>query len=219
MPTLDKVTIRSPVLDLPEPVWREIEATLGLEKPNPGVRERIARYVANHLFDATIPEPRRALMRHWIERIQKHGKPLLADLDWSAREDETDDAWAQTMVIYDLLSGREQEQVRALLKKLTDHAENLLARVRPDKGGKVADAFAYGLVYDLATAYELATGKRPTCTYNPYGDRGVYESPFLNFVDAVLRHVAPDHTKGNLALGKLIQRVLKIWRRHRGLKD
>jgi hypothetical protein len=73
----------------------------------------------------------------------------------------------------------------------------MLARLEKGKSGRDPDEFVWGLIYDLACLYKWATNKRPTITYNPYGlpgvdygpddEVGIYESPFLDFVSAVLQ--------------------------------
>ena len=100
----------------------------------------------------------------------------------------------------------------------------MIAQLPRGKSGRDADGFSWRLVFDLAILYEHLTQKQPTITYNDYGgpDRvytedgnvGVYEGPFLEFVSVVYRVFAPDRAKGNIALGKHIERVLKVWRRH-----
>jgi hypothetical protein len=214
-------------IGLPEKAWREIEATLGMKEPNLAVRGDIARYVYRHLSDAQFGPPplRRSVQRKWITRIRANAQRLVTDLDWEAIEDESDDAWAQMLAAHDLLGADEAKMLLPLLKEVLARADKLLARLPRDKGGKLADPFAWGLVYDLACFYEWATERRPTITYNDYGNKdgdhnedgnaGRYESPFLDFVAAVLRVFAPDRAKENIALGKHLERVLKVWRRHR----
>jgi hypothetical protein len=220
-----------PCIELPEEEWRELEETLGFTEPNLAIRRDIARYVERHLFQAelNIPKQRPGAQKKWLTRIRKKAQDLTDALDWGASEDEGDDGWAQMYAVYDLvLSRREQENLLASLKELRTKADNMLARLPQGKPGKDADDFLWGLVFDLAFFYEWATKQRPTITYNDYGPRnieytedgnvGIYESPFLDFVAAVLRRFAPDRAKGNIALGKHVERVLKVWRRHRVLR-
>ena len=94
---------------------------------------------------------------------------------------------------------------------------------------QTATIFSWELVFDLAFLYEWATKKSPTITYNPYGlpdidygeddEVGTYESPFFDFVASVFAVFAPDRAKGNIALGKHIERVLKLRRRPTRPKD
>jgi hypothetical protein len=221
-----------PQIELPEEEWRELEETLGVTEPNLQIRRDIARYVRHRLFWAQLdlPKQRAKSQKAWISRIRKKAQDLTDVLDWQANEDESDDGWNQMYAVYDLLlSKREQEQLLARLKKLLTRAENMLAQLPRGKPGKDADDFLWGLVFDLAFLYEWATKQRPTITYNDYGppeiaygedgNVGCYQSPFLDFVAAALRIFAPDRAKGNIALGKHVERVLKVWRRHRRFKD
>ena len=223
---------RGPCIELPEEEWREIEATLGLNEPKNEVRKSIASRVSHHLFwaELDLPKQRVPAQKKWIGRVQKMTRQLIDILDWEASEDESDDGWAQMYAVYDLLPSRsEQEDLLISLKELRNKAENMLARLPQGKFGRERDEFAWGLVFDLAFLYEWATKKQPTIAYNDYGrpeteltedgNVGVYESPFLDFVTAVLRTFAPDRAKENMALGKHVQRVLIVWRRRRGIKD
>lgn len=210
---------------------RELEATLGVTNPNLQIRRDIARYVRHHLFWAELdwPKQRTNSQKKWITRIRKKAQDLTDVLDWDASEDQSDDGWAQMYAVYDLLTSRsEQEDLLASLKELRTKADNMLARLPKGKPGKDADDFLWGLVFDLAFFYEWATEQPPTITYNDYGSSdigygedgnvGCYQSPFLDFVAAVLRVFAPDRAKGNIALGKHVERVLKVWRRRRRLR-
>jgi hypothetical protein len=188
-------------------------------------------YVHHHLFQSELdlPVPRNAKLRKWIARIDDSTERLAEDLDWAAVNDESDDSWAQMYVVHELLSPDEQKRLVALLKELICRADRLLSRYPKDKGGNVADPFAWDLVFDLAFIYEWATGKLPGVTYNDYGDGSgfcdnedgnvaIYESAFLDFVATVLDVFAPDRAKPNMALGKHVQRVLRVWRKARGLR-
>jgi len=220
-----------PCIELREEAWREIEATLRLKSPNNEVRKSVALHVSRHLLWAEMgfPKQRIPAQKKWIGRVQKKTQQLIDILDWEASEDENDDGYNQMYAVYDLLPREEQRSLLASLKVLRAKAENMLARLSKGKSGPDPDDFLWGLVFDLAFAYEQATNKRPTITYNPYGhpdadytedgDVAIYEGPFLDFVAAILRVFAPDRAKGNKALGKHIARVLKVWRRQRGIKD
>jgi hypothetical protein len=228
---LSKFADRPPCIELPEERWRELEATLGLTEPNLQVRRDIARYVERHLcwaeFD--IPKQRPGTHKRWVTRVRKKAQHLTDVLDWAASEDETDNGYAQMHAVDDLLPRTEQGQLLVSLKQLVAKADKILVGLPQGKGGRDADEFAWGLVFDLAFLYEWATKKQPTITYNDYGppdieytvdgNVGIYEGPFLEFVTAVLATFAPDRAKGNLALGKHVERVLKVWRRRAHPKD
>ena len=220
-----------PSIDLPEEQWRELEATLGITAPNLAIRREIARYVRRHLISAQMdfPKQRTGAQKKWITRIREKTQHLIDVLDWEASGDETDEGYNQLYAVYDLMSRDEQESLLAPLKQLRTKAENMLARLPKGKGGRDNDEFAWGLVFDLAFLYQAATTRPPTITYNDYGppdaeytaegNVGIYEGPFLEFVAAVFRVFAPDRAKRNMALGKHIERVLKVYRRHAHPKD
>ena len=161
--------------------------------------------------------------------IRKKAQALVDVIDWAASEDESEDGYAQMYAVYDLLERKEQENLLTVLKGLLVKAEDMLGQIRKGRGGPDRDLFSWGLVFDLAFLYKWATNKRPTITYNPFGlpgvsygkdeDVGMYESPFLDFVVAVFAVFAPDRAKGNIALGKHIERVLRMWRGSRRHKD
>jgi len=218
----------SPCIDVPEEDWREIEATLGFEEPNNELRKSIALHVRKHLLWAELgfPKQRAGSQKKWITRIRNRAEGLINVLDWGANDDEDEDAYAQMYAVYDLLlRKKEQTDLLANLKELVTKADNMLAHIPKAKAGPDHDEFSWGLVFDLAFLYEWATKKSPTITYNPYGlpdidygeddEVGAYESRFLDFVAAVFAVFAPNRAKGNIALGKHIERVLRAWRRHR----
>jgi hypothetical protein len=222
--------VSSPCIEVPEE-WRRIEETLGLTEPNNEVRKSIARYVDHHLFVAelALPNPRNKAKREWITKIRTAAESLTQNLDWKAVDDESDDAWAQMYMVHELLPPDEQRRLLPILKKLISDADKTLAEIPPDKGGRSPNLFYRDLILDLAFVYEWATGQRPTCSYNDYGDGSchfgvdgnvaIYEGAFLDFVATVLRVFAPAPAKKNMALGKQVQRVLEVWRRLRGFKD
>jgi hypothetical protein len=228
---LDDAKNWPPSIELPEEQWRELEAKLGITEPNLAMRREIARYVGRHLISAQMdfPKQRANAQKKWITRIQKKTQELIDVLDWNASEDESDDAYNQMYAVYDLLSQSEQANLLAPLKELHTKAENLLARLPKGKSGRDPDEFSWALVFDLAFLYEAATKKRPTITYNDYGppdatytadgNVAIYEGPFLEFVGTVFRVFAPGREKGNMALGKHIGRVLKVYRRLAHPKD
>jgi hypothetical protein len=228
---LDDAANRPPSIELPEEEWLELEATLGITEPNLQIRRDIARYVRRHLVWAQMdfPKQRAHAQKKWIARIQKKTQALIDVLDWNASADESDDGYNQMYAVYDLLPRSEQKDLLSSLRDLRTKGENMLARLPKGRSGRDSDEFAWALVFDLAVLYEDVTKKAPTITYNDYGplykeytedgNVGIYESPFLEFVAAVFDVFAPDRVKGNLALGKHIQRVLKVWRRRTHRKD
>ncbi|MCH7935700.1 MAG: hypothetical protein IH994_01245 [Proteobacteria bacterium] len=218
MPTLDQLEPPDPHLDLPEEDWRKIETALGLKKPDPWFRNKLANHV---LLYVKWPEPqldrvRPSHLRKSIKKILKDAESLRTYLVFENDEEEQDDPqeWARAVVVYRLLSLHDTGTLVSSLEGTIKTMEGALASLPPDKGGRRHDAL-YGLVHVLALDYLEATGKPPTVTFDPRGNQ--YRSPFLDFVEAVLKVFAPQLIKGNLALGKATQRALKDWRTRMGM--
>ncbi len=217
MPTLDKYQPPPPIMDLPEKAWRDIEVTLGLGQPDAGLRRRVARYVSMYLDspEADIPQPRPGDMRKRFKQIQARAKALRDTLELEGDEHGTSkDAWAKAFAIWSLLTERKRKALSSSLSALVTEADEALRMLPQDKGGRQRDWPFYSLICALASAYEIATDRRPTITFVDLN--GCYQGPFFDFVYAVLHHFAPQKDKTDLALGKTIQRALKIWRHQRG---
>ncbi len=212
MPTLDKYQPGPPIINLPEEAWREIEATLGLEKPDAGLRTRVARYVSMYLDspEADIPQPRPGHMRKRLKQIRDRAKALRDALELEGDEH----SWTKAVAIWSLLIERKRKSLLSSLSALVTEADEALRTLPPDKGGRQRDWPFYGLIWALASAYEIATDRRPTITFVDLN--GGYQGPFFDFVYAVLHHLAPQENKTDLALGKTIQRALQFWHRQRG---
>ena len=217
MPPLDRDKRPPPIIDLPEKAWLEIEATLGLERPDPGLRSSVANYVDIFVDapEADIPQPRPGHVRKRLKRIRDRAAGLLSDLELEGDEHGTSkDAWAKAFAIWSLLTPRKRKALSASLSAMVTEADETLRTLPQDKGGQQRDWPYYGLICALASAYENATDRRPTVTYDPIND--LYRGLFFDFVNAVLQHLATQYDKGNQALGKSIQRALKIWHHQRG---
>ena len=226
-----------PSLDLPEETWRQIESTLGLEKPDPDLRSRIARYVSIYLTDpmAQLPYIRPGPLQKWFEHIRASAEHLRSGLEYPSYDytdtidrpkdrqgaEAHDDAWAQAYVILALTAGIDQDVLLSNLSDLITKAERALDSLPPDKGGRLPDYNFLGLIYALLSAYEIATDRQPTVSYEVDrkvgGESRPYFSPFLDFADIVIQNLAPEYTKGNQALGKAAQRVLVVWKQQRGM--
>lgn len=213
MVTLDKYKPPPPVIQLSEKAWREIEATLGLAEPAPYVRIRIAKYVAWELDDAGVPPPRPAEVRKWLIRVQADAERLAGDLEFDF---EGDDDSAQGIAMYRHIGMLEPQRssLVATLRGLASDTERFRRSVPKDKGGRVIDATRWNIICNLATAYYLTTGKKPTpTTDSEHSPSEPYKGRFFKFVDTVLRHMAPELHKGNQSLGQAIKRALREWRR------
>lgn len=218
MPTLDQLEPPDPHLDLPEEDWRKIETALGLKKTDLWFRNKLANHV---LLYVKWPEPqldrvRPSHLRKSIKKILKDARQLLDDLVFADDEKDQDDPqeWGRAVVVYHLLSPHDTGTLVSSLEGTIKTLEGALASLPPDKGGRRRDAL-YGLVHVLALDYLEATRKPPMVTFDPRGNQ--YRSPFLDFVEAVLKVFAPELIKSNQALGKATQRALKDWRTRMGM--
>ena len=217
MTTLDELT-RSPPepsIKLPEKDWRRIEATLGIEKPDPGFRRRVANCVNLYLPPPApqLDRVRPGHLRKSITKILKDARQLRADLVFEDDEEDQEDLqeWARAKVAFTFIHYRDRKTLLSTLDQVINTLEGNLASLPPARGGRPRDATLYGLTHSLALAYHEATGEFPTVTYDPYAVQEPYRSRFLDFVQAVLTVFGPSFDKGNQALGKAAQRVLKDW--------
>lgn len=218
MTTLDELT-RSPPepsIKLPEKDWRHIEATLGIEKPDPGFRRRVANCVNLYLLSPApqLDRVRPGHLRKSITKILKDARQLRADLVFEDDGEDQEDLqeWARAKIVFTRMRPRDRETLLSSLDQVIKTLEGDLASMPPNRGGRPRDATLYGLTHSLALAYRDTTGKFPTVTYDHYKPHEPYRGRFLEFVQAVLTVFGPNLDKGNQALGKAVQRVLKDWR-------
>ena len=215
--TLDKLGRfpPEPAITLPEKGWRRIEATLGIEKPNPGFRRGVATTVMIYL---AWPEPQLARvrprhLRKSINKILKDARQLRADLVFEDDEEDQDDLqeWARVLV-NNSIGYRDHETLLASLEQVVKTLEGIMASLPSSRGGRPRNVTLYGLTHHLADEYFHATGEIPTMTHDPFQDDEPYRGQFFDFVRTVLEVFAPQYDSGNLALGKSIQRTLRDWR-------
>ncbi len=215
--TLDKLGRfpPEPAITLPEKDWRRIEATLGIEKPNPGIRCGVAN---NILLYLAWPEPQLARvrprhLRKSINKILKDARQLRADLVFEDDEEDQDDLqeWARVLV-NNSIGYRDHETLLASLEQVVKTLEGIMASLPSSRGGRPRNVTLYGLTHHLADEYFHATGEIPTMTHDPFQDDEPYRGQFFDFVRTVLEVFAPQYDSGNLALGKSIQRTLRDWR-------
>ena len=223
MTTLDELT-RSPPepsIKLPEKDWRRIEATLGIEKPDPGFRRRVANRVNLYLPSPApqLDRVRPGHLRKSITKILKDARQLRADLVFEDEEEDQEDLqeWARAVVVF-TITLRVRKTLQSSLEETIKTLESHLASLPPDKGGRSRNPALFGLIWTLADIYRDAKRKKPTVSHNPGKVDIPYEpygGPFYEFVRAFLRTFAPDFDEGNQALGKSIQRTLKHWSSHK----
>lgn len=217
MARLDQLRPSEPPIGSAED-YRSIEAVLGIYEPNHDFRNRIASYVS--LYDKRLdgPNVRPGQLKKWLERIEKDASALRADLDIASAADDEDEsplAWARMDAVQWLLPRRERETLIKELSKLIAKTKDGLASLPVDKGGPPTDWHLYGLICALATAYEIETGKQPRITYDPIENE--YDSQFYRFVEKIFNLLVPQYSeKSHIALGKSVDRGLRIWRRQRG---
>ncbi len=216
MTTLDELGPPEPAINLPEKVWRRIEATLGIEKPNPGIRCGVANSILLYL---AWPEPQLARvrpshLRKSINKILKDARQLRADFVFEDDEEDQDDLqeWARAKIVFTCIRSRDREPLLSSLDQVVKTLEGIMASLPSSRGGRPRNVTLYGLTHHLADEYFHATGEIPTMTHDPFQDDEPYRGQFFDFVRTVLEVFAPQYDSGNLALGKSIQRTLRDWR-------
>lgn len=222
-------------IELSEEAWREIERTLSFSAPSTAVRTEIAEAVWNALAHVPGRSVRNAGVRGAVELLRDAATTLRDGLsiDFEANPVR---AKAARLVrpklaihrIEDIETYQPEQlpetptpydQLISLLNEVIGRADCARERLQ-DRGGRAPDPVLPPLITDLASIFERATGHRATSSYRDLPDEeedeydtcGGYDSPFLNFVEAVVKQAAPGHVREHNALGKLIQRVLKEWR-------
>jgi hypothetical protein len=200
--------------NFPEEVWRDIEAKLGLTAPNPALRQQVAQCVSDLQVSSPDPDPRPAEVRKWLVRVQRNARRLLSDLDFPGTLNNAQ--WRKYLIVTSQLRLAEQRLV-AELNGLIKFAERRLADTPRDKGGRQPNPFSWSAIYQLATIFHSVTGRVPTITFD--AGQAPYKGAFFSFVMVTFRHLAPEYGKPNQALGKMIQRVLQVWRKNLPKKD
>ncbi len=216
MRTLDKYH-PEPCLSLPEEAWCRIEHTLRLDKPDVGLRCRIARYVVIHFLGLTagLPRIRVGLLRKHLKRIRQDAARLRSDFEISS--DDNDEEWAQYYALELIQDGTEREARKSSLSDLIARADDAL-RLMP-RGGRPSDERYRNLILALATTYKIATNEEPTISYYQDAIPDLrYRSKFFDFVvsvfDALGDKMAEPHN--NQALGQKTNRALKARRETMG---
>jgi hypothetical protein len=201
-----------------EEAWREIEATLGLTAPDPDLRRKLTHRIIDFLEHPPLEDPRPAEVRRWLMRVQKNAERLLSDFEFPDKLDE--ESWQRFLVANSELRWDVLERLVSTLNSLIKLTQERLENTPPDKGGKPSDEFSWGAIYDLATIFHSATGKKPTVAFDPYAASAPYKGAFFNFAEKTYRHLAPRYVRTNQAFGKLAQRALWVWRKkHLPSKD
>lgn len=212
MPTLDKYH-PEPCLSLPEEAWCRIEHTLRLDKPDVGLRCRIARYVDIHFLGLTAKSPVRANdLRKQLERLRGDAAQLHSNFEIS--DDSSDAEWAQFYALQLTQDGLDREALKLRLSELIESVDEVLRLVRRETRPK--DDRYENLILALAHTYRNVTNKKPTVSYNPGADPDhPYRGKFFEFVVAVLDAIGDKYAQphNNKALGGKVVRTLKTWRR------
>ncbi len=220
MPTLDELPEPEPSIERPEEDWLRIEASIGLENPDPSFRVRLENYVLANIdsLDSHIPDVRPKDMTKAFKNIQKNAERLLNDLAWEEQdpEDQSPDAWAHMLAVFDLVLPSKRNALIESLRQLKSNAGRMIETIPPDRGGRLPNTILIGLVYSLAHLYLNTTGKIPTTIYNEHRDEP-YTGPFFDFVATVISVFSPKLFYSNQALGGTIKRTLELWRTEVGM--
>ncbi len=221
MPTLDELANSPPELAIerPEEDWRRIEASIGLENPEPWFRVRLENYVLNNIdsLDSHIPDVRPKDMTKAFKNIQENAELLLNNIAWEQNpEDQSLDAWAQMLAVFDLMLPSERNALIKSLRQLISKAGKRIEAIPPDKGGRLSNTILIGLVYSLAHLYLNTTGNPPIITYNAHRDEP-YTGPFFDFVATVISVFSLNLFYSNQGLGGTIKRTLDLWRTEYGI--
>jgi hypothetical protein len=229
---------REPDVGSPED-WSRIESALGFSDFDPRRRERLSRDIGLifHLYlrNDDIPEVRPANTRRALAALKRHALRLFVDLspggylgrDSFLREQpfvdpedapkdkgmrELDEGAMVDLALVILPRARRKELLEGIAELIT--AVDQAAKTVPkDKGGPGTDWRMQGLIKELAWLYAEESERKPGISRTPL--RAEPGGPFFRFIKACLQTYAPDRVKGDEALAKAIQRVLKIkkWQR------
>ena len=221
MPTLDELPEPEPSIERPEEDWLRIEASIGLENPDPSFRVRLENYVLANIdsLDSHIPDVRPKDMTKAFKNIQKNAERLLNDLAWEEQdpEDQSPDAWAHMLAVFDLVLPSKRNALIKSLKQLISKAGKRIKAIPPDRGGRLPNTTLIGLIDSLAHLYFNTTGEIPTTIYNEHRGDEPYTGPFFRFVATVISVFSPELYYSNQGLGGTIKRTLEILRTEVGM--
>ena len=156
-----------PSIELPEDAWREIESAIGLEKPSPEFRCRVAAYVLRNYYELDGgSDVRPGDMKRALEKVSGLSTNLAQYLDVEAGEELLDSpgAWASLYAIDWVLPPKDRKALVATLRAISHNADSLIRRLRPDRGGPPVDLKFVNLICEFAILYRELKGRRPGVT-------------------------------------------------------
>ncbi len=191
--------------------YRCIETAAGIETPNHRFRHRLARCIDRWVYhsEPDYSNVRQATFLKAVRQLKTDAEHLLRDLTYPTYIGDDQSEQAQALAYgyaMDFLGAR--DVLVQHLHELVEQANETLDVMPPDKGGRPPDVEFEMLIRTLAIFYKDETGKKPSVTWDAYGER--YSGAFFDFIAVCIRTFAPRYAaKTNHALGKAIQRALK----------
>jgi hypothetical protein len=189
----------------------EIESILGKSSPDESLRDELASALWKYArgrsgLDGSLPaSPSR--VRDYVESLDKTARPLRDVLGKLADAYISDDAAAHTVAITLDAAGIDVPGVLGQLEAILSVTEN----ADKSEGGRPADV-EYGILMSRVTdIFQLATGRQPTLTWDPF--KRTFAGKFFRIaelVDEAAAKATQGRTRSNSALGSLLKRLLKV---------
>jgi len=200
--------------------YRHIEAALGLEQPDSDFRARIDTcYILTVERIKREGQLRRGRTRSKVQAI-RDAAGRLADLHEGAYSADGDHAVGLISDrLEDIRDDYNFDPVDPFYATATrDAAQEVLDSLPRDQGGREPDEALREFIICLSQHYENKTGKPAGVSGGLPSGAGPeeYGGPFFRFIDACVSRLAPEHHKGNEAMGRAIQRALSHRRRRLG---
>lgn len=191
--------------------YRCIEKAAGIETPNHRFRHRLARCIERWTYysEPDYSNVRQATFLKAVRHLKTDAEHLLRDLTYPTYNGDDQSEQAQALAYGDAVDFLGASGVLVQhLHELVEQANETLDAMPLDKGGRPPDVAFEMLIRTLANFYMNETKKKPSVTWDAYGER--YSGAFFDFIAVCIRTFAPRYaSKTNHALGKAIQRALK----------
>ena len=189
----------------------EIESILWKSSPDESIRDELASALWKYArgrsgLDGSLPEsPSR--VRDYVESLDKTARPLRDALGKLADAYIRDDAAAHTITI--MLAAADIDVPGVLVQLET--ILSVTGKAYKSEGGRPADV-EYGILMSrVIDIFQLATGRQPTLTWDPF--KRTFAGKFFRIaelVDEAAAKVTQGRTRSNSALGSLLKRLLKV---------
>jgi hypothetical protein len=189
----------------------EIESILGKSSPDEGLRDDLAwtlwKYARGKAGqDGSVPELP-SHVRHYIELLDKTARPLRDALVKLEDAYICNEAEAHTVAIMLTAAGIDAPGVLGELETILSVAGN----ADKSEGGRPADV-EYGILMSrVIDIFQLATGRQPTLTWDPF--ERTFAGKFFRIAELVGEAAAKatqGQARSNSALGSLLKRLLKV---------